>query len=61
MLYLVGIFVEGIEGNLVFEEVIKKEIDFLKVVVYVLFNFVFFFMKMELVGFNIIVSCFVWV
>lgn len=61
MLYLVGIFVEGIEGNLVFEDVIKKEIDFLKVVVYMLFNFVFFFMKMELVGFNIIVSFFVWV
>ncbi|XP_054226869.1 bromodomain adjacent to zinc finger domain protein 2A isoform X28 [Homo sapiens] len=50
--YLAGIFVEGTEGNLVPEEVIKKETDSLKVAAHASLNPALFSMKMELAGSN---------
>ncbi|XP_054384073.1 bromodomain adjacent to zinc finger domain protein 2A isoform X12 [Pongo abelii] len=50
--YLAGIFVEGTEGNLVPEDVIKKETDSLKVAAHVSLNPALFSMKMELAGSN---------
>ncbi|XP_011918826.1 PREDICTED: bromodomain adjacent to zinc finger domain protein 2A isoform X5 [Cercocebus atys] len=50
--YLAGIFVEGTEGNLVPEDVIKKETDSLKVAAHTSLNPVLFSMKMELAGSN---------
>ncbi|XP_063642575.1 bromodomain adjacent to zinc finger domain protein 2A isoform X13 [Pan troglodytes] len=50
--YLAGIFVEGTEGNLVPEDVIKKETDSLKVAAHASLNPALFSMKMELAGSN---------
>uniref|UniRef100_A0A2K6A7J3 Bromodomain adjacent to zinc finger domain protein 2A n=1 Tax=Mandrillus leucophaeus TaxID=9568 RepID=A0A2K6A7J3_MANLE len=50
--YLAGIFVEGTEGNLVPEDVIKKETDSLKVAAHTSLNPALFSMKMELAGSN---------
>ncbi|XP_074258854.1 bromodomain adjacent to zinc finger domain protein 2A isoform X2 [Saimiri boliviensis] len=50
--YLAGIFVEGTEGNLVPEDVIKKETDSLKVAAHASLNPALFSVKMELAGSN---------
>ncbi|XP_023066530.1 bromodomain adjacent to zinc finger domain protein 2A isoform X4 [Piliocolobus tephrosceles] len=50
--YLAGIFVEGTEGNLVPEDVIKKETDSLKVAAHTSLNSARFSVKMELAGSN---------
>ncbi|XP_030794815.1 bromodomain adjacent to zinc finger domain protein 2A isoform X3 [Rhinopithecus roxellana] len=50
--YLAGIFVEGTEGNLVPEDVIKKETDSLKVAAHTSLNSALFSVKMELAGSN---------